>query len=116
MLAGALTLTLICGLAMLLITITTVVPQAQERLRPTLEPVLYSATLWCLPCDEAGSPVILWEKIGDGTTRGGKIGELYHGTPVDVLGEAWSAAENRTYYRIAAQGQKGWVPETFVRR
>jgi hypothetical protein len=116
MLAGALTLTLICGLAMLFVTITTIVPRAQERLRPTPEPVLYGATLWCPPCEQAATPIIIWEKVGDGVTRGGKVGELPHGTHVDVVEERWSAAENRTYYRVAAEGQMGWVPQTFIKR
>jgi hypothetical protein len=114
MLAGAMMFTMMCGLVLLFITVTTVVPQAQERIKPTPEPVLYTATLWCLPCEQAGSPVILWEKVGDGVSRGGKTGELPHSTEVSVLAAEWSAPEKRTYFKITAEGQKGWVPETFI--
>ena len=51
-----------------------------ERLRPLPPPALYTATLWCPPCAEAGSRVILWEKPGDGAARGAEAGELEHGT------------------------------------
>jgi hypothetical protein len=116
MLAGAMTLSMLCGIALLVATLTTVVPRAQERLKPTPEPVLYTATLWCPPCAQAGTPVILWEKVGDGVSRGAKAGELPHDTAVSVLAEAWSEAEGSTYFKVAAQDQKGWVPETFIAR
>lgn len=122
MLAGVLIISMFCGLVLLTLTITQVVPRGQairrERLSvtPTPEPALYEATLWCPPCEQAGSPVILWEKVGDGISRGGKVGELPHNTIVKVHEEVWSAPEGRTYYRISAQGQRGWVPETFIRR
>ncbi len=116
MLAGAMLLTLMCGLTLLVITVTRIVPQAQERMRPTPEVVLYTATLWCPACEKANSAIILWEKVGDGVSRGAKVGELRHSTPVSVLAESWSAAERQTYLKVAAQGQKGWVPEVFVRK
>ena len=117
MIATALTFSLLCGLVLLITTAITVVPQAQARraVTPTLETVLYTATLWCPPCAQAGSPVILWEKVGDGISRGGKVGELPHNTRVAVLAEVWSAQEQRMYYKVAAQGQRGWVPETFIK-
>ncbi len=122
MLAGALIISMFCGIVLLTLTVTQVVPRGQalrrERLSvtPTSEPVLYQATLWCPPCEQANSPVILWEKVGDGISRGGKVGELPHNTTVNVHKEVWSTPEGRTYYRISAQGQQGWVPETFIRR
>jgi hypothetical protein len=54
--------------------------------------------------------------VGDGVSRGAKVGELKHNTPVSVLAESWSEAEERTYLKVSAQGQKGWVPGTFVRK
>jgi hypothetical protein len=116
MAAGALTLTMVCGLILLIVIATTVVPQAQERMRPTLEPVLYTATLWCLPCEQANSPIVLWEKVGDGDSRGSKVGELAHDTPVSVLAEEWSEPEQRTYLKITVDGQKGWLPEEFIKQ
>lgn len=116
MLGGAMTLTMICGLALLLVVLTQVVPQARERLHPVPQPALYTVTLWCPPCAEAGSRVVLWEKPGDGAARGVEAGELEHGTLVSVLAEEWSPAEGRTYLQVAAQGKKGWVPETLTRR
>jgi hypothetical protein len=115
MIAGAMTFTMLCSLVLLILTVTTVVPQARERMKPTPEPVLYTATLWCPPCEQAGNAVILWEKAGDGISRGFKVGELPHKTEVSVLIETWSAPEERTYFKVVAQGQKGWVPETFIR-
>ena len=120
MLAGAMTFTMVCGLVLLIFTVTNVVPQAKDRMKPTPEPVLYTATLWCPPCEQAGSPVILWEKVGDGISRGGKVGELPHNTSVSVLAEQWSEAEERPYFRVAAEGPsgyaQGWVPATFIKR
>jgi len=116
MAAGALSLSLLCGLLLLAFVIRDIVPRAQQRLRPTPEPVLYVATLWCLPCEQAGSAIILWEKVGDGVSRGGKSGELPHDTQVAVMAEEWSVQEERTYYRVTADGQTGWVPETFIKR
>ena len=116
MAAGALSLSLLSGLLLLAFVIRDIVPQAQQRLLPTPEPVLYVATLWCLPCEQAGSPIVLWEKVGDGVSRGGKTGELLHNTEVAVMAEEWSAQEQRTYYRVTANGQTGWVPETFVKK
>ena len=116
MLAGAMSLTLMCGLALLALIVTRIVPQAQERMRPTPEPVLYAATLWCLPCEQAGSLIVLWEQVGDGVSRGAKTGELPHNTPIEVLAQEWSAPEQRAYLRVAAEGQKGWVPATFIRK
>jgi hypothetical protein len=115
MLAGALLFTMLGGLFLLILTVTTVVPKAQERMKPTPESVLYMATLWCPPCEQAGSQVILWEKIGDGVSRGRKTGELPHDTAVSVLDKVWSEPEGRIYFRVVAEGQKGWVPETFIK-
>jgi len=116
MLAGAMVLTLMCGLALLAITVTRIVPVAQARMRPTPEAILYTATLWCPACEQDNSAIVLWEKVGDGVSRGAKVGELRHNTPVSVLAESWSEAEERTYLQVSARGQKGWVPDTFVRK
>jgi hypothetical protein len=116
MLAGAMTLSLMCGLVILVATLTSVVPEAQASIRPTPAPILYNATLWCPPCEQGGSKIILWEKVGDGISRGAKVGELDHGTPVSVLAETWSDAEGRLYFRVQAQGQTGWVPDTFIQK
>ena len=116
MLAGAMLLSMICGLALLVYMVTTVVPQARERMKPTPEAVLYTATLWCLPCEQADSQIVLWEKVGDGVSRGNKTGELPHNTIVSVLAEEWSEPEERIYYKVTAQDQKGWVPETFIKQ
>jgi hypothetical protein len=110
------TLSLLCGLVVLVVTVTTVVPEKKRELAPTAEPILYTATLWCPPCDQGDSPIILWEKVGDGVSRGAKTGELVHSTTVSVLSEQWSEPEQRTYYKVVAGGQTGWVPETFLRQ
>ena len=115
MLAGVMTFTMMCGLVLLLVTVTTIIPRAQERMQPTPEPVLYTATLWCPPCEQADTLVILWEKVGDGVSRGGKVGELPHNTAVSILAKEWSEPEGRTYFKITAHGETGWVPETFIK-
>jgi hypothetical protein len=116
MLAGAMVLTLLCGLTLLVVTVTRVVPVAQARMRPTPETILYTATLWCPACEQDNAAIVLWERVGDGVSRGAKVGELKHNTAVSVLAEAWSKAEEQTYLKVAAQGQKGWVPAAFVRK
>jgi hypothetical protein len=116
MAAGALSLTMICGLILLIVIANVVVPRAQERMRPTPEPVLYTATLWCPPCEQANSPIVLWERVGNGESRGSKIGELAHDTEVSVLAEEWSEPEQRAYIKVMSGEQKGWLPETFVKR
>jgi hypothetical protein len=116
MLAGAMLLSMICGLTLLVYMVTTIVPQARERMQPTPEAVLYTATLWCLPCEQADSQIVLWEKVGNGVSRGNKTGELPHNTIVSVLAEEWSEPEERVYYKVTALDQKGWVPETFIKQ
>jgi hypothetical protein len=116
MLAGAMLLSMTCGLALLIYMVTTIVPQARERMKPTPEAVLYTATLWCLPCEQADSQIVLWERVGDGVSRGNKTGELPHNTIVSILAEEWSEPEERVYYKVTAQDQKGWVPETFIKQ
>jgi hypothetical protein len=116
MLAGAMVLTLVCGLALLMFTVTRIVPVAQTRMRPAPETTLYTAMLWCPACEQNNNAIVLWEKVGDGVSRGAKVGELKHNTPVSILAESWSKAEGRGYLKVSAQGQKGWVPEAFVRK
>ncbi len=116
MLAVMMLLSAACGIVLIVITITVIKPRAEKRLKPTPEPVLYTATLWCLPCDQAGSQIVLWEKVGDGISRGGQVGALPHDTTVSVLAEVWSAPEERTYFKVTAEGQTGWVPETFIKQ
>jgi hypothetical protein len=115
-LAGAMSLTLLIGLILLLVALTTVVPQARARWALTTEPALGTATLWCPSCERQGQPVLLSVRIGAGYSRGGQAGALPHGTRVSVLRYRWSALERRYYVLIAAEGQRGWVPETQIRR
>jgi hypothetical protein len=116
MLAAMMVLSAVCGIVLIVVTLTVVKPRGQERLKPTPETVLYEATLWCLPCAQNNSPIILWEKVGDGVSRGGQVGQLLHNTTVSVLAEMWSEPEERTYFKVAAEGQQGWVPETFIKK
>jgi hypothetical protein len=116
MLAGAMSLTLFIGLVLLLVALAIVVPQARAQWALTAEPSIGTATLWCPSCERQGRPVILSVRIGAGFSRGGRAGELPHGTRVSVLRYRWSALERRYYVLIAAEGQRGWVPETQIRR
>jgi hypothetical protein len=74
------------------------------------------ATLSCQPCEQAGHPVVLWDKPGDGKSRGDRSGELAHNTEVEVLAESRSEAEGRAYIKVRGNGQTGWVSEAFIRR
>jgi len=116
MLAGAMTLTLLCGLLLLLFALTQLIPQARERIELASEPPAPTATLWCPECEQAGRPVVLQARIGRGFLGGGKAGELPHGTPVSVLDYKRAALERRYYAEVLAQGQRGWVPETQIKR
>jgi hypothetical protein len=116
MLAGAMTLTLLCGLLLLLLTLTQLIPQARERIELVAEPPAPTATLWCLECERAGRPVVLQARIGRGFLGGGKAGELPHGTLVSVLDHKRAVLEQRYYAEVAAEGQRGWVPETQIQR
>jgi hypothetical protein len=116
MFAGAMTVTLFCGLLALLLTLTQLIPQARERLELAAEPPAPTATLWCPECERAGRPVVLQARIGRGFLGGGKAGELPHGTPVSVLDLRRSMLERRTYAEVTAEGQRGWVPETQIKR
>jgi len=70
LIAGAMALSLICGIALLVFTVLRVVPEARQRYVPISEPALYRATLWCPSCARAGSPTALWERIENGVARG----------------------------------------------
>ena len=54
MLAGAMTVTLLCGLLLLLLTVTQLIPQARKRIELASEPPAPTATLWCPECERAG--------------------------------------------------------------
>jgi hypothetical protein len=116
MLAGAMILTMVCGLVLLLVITTTLVPRARERMKPAPDPVLYMATLWCPSCAQSDSPIALWERPGDEASRGDKVGELPHDTLVSVLAEKWSQDGERAYLEVTAQAQQGWVSETLIKR
>ena len=116
MASAVLSLTLMCGIVLVLVTVTTVVPQARDRVRISPEAVLYTATLWCPACAQDGNLVILWERVGDGVSRGLNVGELPHNASVSVLAEEWSQQEERSYYLVAAEDQRGWVPGAFIQR
>jgi hypothetical protein len=113
-LAGGLSLSLLVGLALLLYTLTSVVPRARRRAERLAESHPQTATLWCTSCAQADEPVLLQASLGAGLF-GRPIGELAHGTTVTVLGYQWSPLERRYYAEIIADGQRGWVPETMLR-
>lgn len=116
MLAAMLVVSAVCGIVLIVVTLTVIKPRGEERLKPTPETALYEATLWCLPCQQNSTPIILWDQVGDGISRGGQAGQLPHNTTVSVLAEVWSEPEARTYFKVSAQGQQGWVPEAFVKK
>jgi hypothetical protein len=113
--AGALTLSLLVGLALLAYMLFSVVPQAKARAERLTDPDLPTATLWCPSCSQAGETIPLQTRIGAGFARDSS-GELPHGTVVAILDYQWSRLERRYYVEVAAQGQRGWVPESLLRQ
>ena len=113
-LAGGLTVSLICGLALLLYALLSVVPRAQARVERLSEAVPKTATLWCSTCAQQDEPVLLQTSLGAGLF-GRPAGELAHGTTVAILDYQWSPLERRYYVEVVADGQRGWVPESMLR-
>ena len=113
-LTGALTLSLIVGLVLLLYTLLAVVPRAQARAEQLSESYPQTATLWCPSCAQAGEPVLLQASLGAGLF-GRPVGELAHATTVAVLDYQWSPLERGYYVEVVADGQRGWVPESMLR-
>lgn len=113
-LAGALTLSLIVGLALVLYVALAVVPRVQARAERLHVSPPQTGILWCPTCAQAGEPVLLHANLGAGLF-GRPTGELAHGTAVTVLDYEWSPLERRTYVEVAAGSERGWVPEEMVR-
>jgi hypothetical protein len=113
-LAGALTLSLVVGLVLLVYVLTAVVPRAQARAERIYASYPQTATLWCPSCARAGEPVLLQASLGAGLF-GRPIGDLAHGTTVTVLDYQWSPLEQSYYAEVIAEGQRGWVPESMLR-
>jgi hypothetical protein len=113
-LAGALTLSLFFGLVMLLYVLLAVVPRVQARAERLYASYPHTATIWCLRCAQTSEQVLLQTSLGAGLF-GRPMGELAHGTPVTVLDYQWSPLERRYYIQVAADGQRGWVPEDMLR-
>jgi hypothetical protein len=112
-LAGGLSLTLLLGLALLVLALIQIGPQHGNR--PS-ERALHTATLWCPSCAREGQPVIFSTRIGARFHPSAQAGGLPHGTRVAVLRYRWSALERRYYALVAAEGKRGWVPETQIRK
>ncbi|MFN2128969.1 MAG: hypothetical protein ACK2VD_00475 [Anaerolineae bacterium] len=115
MLMSAMTLSLLCGLSLLLFLAITAVPRAHERIRQRYQSTPYAATLWCPSCEQPGKEeLVLWNRPS-GTFRV-RAGALSPGTRVSVVAEQWVTIEGRMYVKIEADQQGGWVEATYVRR
>jgi len=66
------------------------------------------AYLDCADCADVGVNITLWEY----TTQIKAIGQLPHGTEVEVHESKSSAG--KTWYRVGAEGESGWVSSPFV--
>jgi hypothetical protein len=113
-LTGALSLSLVAGLVLLLYMLLIVVPRARLRTEQLSGAHPQTATLWCPSCAQAGEPVLLQTSLGAGLF-GRPAGELAHGSTVTVLDYQWSPLERQYYAEVTAEGQRGWVPETMLR-
>jgi hypothetical protein len=49
--------------------------------------------------------------LGDGATV---VGEIPHGTQVELLDHSWNSETNLHHKRVAAGGVRGWIPAGFV--
>ena len=64
-------------------------------------------------CKENPKPVVLWNKAGGGAAPEGKgIGEIPHGTKLDV--HQTKEYFGISYYQVVYESQWGWVPENYV--
>jgi hypothetical protein len=115
-LAAGLSLTLLVGLVLLSLTLFQSVPRARDRSELLSGQVLHTATLWCPSCAGDGRDVTLRTRIGARFYQGARASGLPHSTQVSVLRYKWSPLERRYYALVAAEGVRGWVPETQIRR
>lgn len=113
-LAGALGLSLVLGLGLLLYLLLGVVPRLEARAERLHASYPETATLWCPACAQASEPVLLQASLGAGLF-GRPVGELAHGTTVTVLDYQWSPLEQRYYVEVAAESRRGWVPESMLK-
>jgi hypothetical protein len=113
MLMGAMTFSLLCGLALLLFLLATAVPRAHERIKQRYQSTPYAATVWCPSCVKSGKAVLLWDRPS-GAFRA-RTGALAPGTAVSVVAEQWAAIEGRMYVKIEADRQSGWVRASDVK-
>ncbi|MBN1642427.1 MAG: hypothetical protein JXA09_14415 [Anaerolineae bacterium] len=116
LLAGAMTLSALCGAALLLYLLLRIVLPATTQRATDSPRELYKAVLWCPSCQEQGLPIVLWADTGGGFFQEGEAGELAHGTAVTVLRERRSSIDGRIFVQVSAEGQTGWVPASLVRR
>jgi hypothetical protein len=116
MLAGGLSLTLVLGLVLLLVLLIEIIPWAGDRSRGPPQRALHTATLWCPACERQDRPVTLSTRMGAVFYRGAWADGLPHGTRVSVLRYRWSSLEQQYYALVTAEGKRGWVPETQIRR
>jgi len=114
MLMTAMTLSLLCGLSLLLFLATTAIPRAHERIRQRYQSTPYAATLWCPSCEQSGEALALWSRPSGAFPA--RTGALSPGTRVSVIAEQWATMEGRMYVKIEADQQSGWVDATYVRR
>jgi uncharacterized protein YraI len=63
-------------------------------------------------CKQEAYPVLLWNRAGAGSARGTAIGEIPHGTHLEVYQTKEFFGVN--YYQVAYEGQRGWVAGNFV--
>lgn len=114
MLAGAMSLSLFCGVALLVYLALTIVPAAHERTQQRYVSTPYPAVIWCPSCEQSGQPIILRDRPR--RLFSGAAGTLDHGTVVTVVGEEWATLEGRVYVHVQIATASGWVRATDLKR
>lgn len=103
-------LVLACGALLVGCTVDTAADIVDKSIGAP-QPTAWRVTLVCKDCADAGMEINLW----DSPSRNRVTGQVAHGTRVTVLEARQNVGEGRAYYHVKVGGERGWVPEDFVR-
>jgi hypothetical protein len=107
------TITSIVALCLIAFLVTRIIPKGSFSSSNSPSQATYSAKLICADCAVTGIEINIWQYAG--TNRGEVVFSVPHNTSVTVL-DTKTADDGRTWYKVAHNGQSGWIPEDFVQR